>query len=226
VFIAVCFALSAGVVSFSIATNDQIRPWLRALLVTVIISAFCGLTFYIRNENISKVLASNEGLLVPDNKERPIISSPCAQDVPKDAFMFLFGSNIDWSVNAPHNAIRVGNDLLSISVQKDGHARIDRLSIFDDRDNIIAAIENDKLWVDLSARRDRPDMSTLIVRDHLNREVLKIEFLNPKTIRLSGVFRYPGTRPIITSDTETNIRGMRFSNGCASNAAGTGFEIN
>ena len=66
VFVAVCFALSASVVSFSIATNDQLKAWLRAILVTVIISVFCGLTVYIRSENLSKALASNEGLLEPE----------------------------------------------------------------------------------------------------------------------------------------------------------------
>jgi hypothetical protein len=131
VFVTVCFVLSASVASFSIATNDQLKTWFRAILVLVIISVFCGLTVYIRNENISKGLASNEGILEPGNKERPTIaSSICSQQVPKDAFAFIFGSNVDWAINAPHNAIRIGNDLLSVTVLKDGNARIDRLSIF------------------------------------------------------------------------------------------------
>jgi len=224
-FVAVCFLFSAGVLSFSIATNDQITVKLRALIITAIIIIFGGLTVYIRSENLIKELAANEGVLEPGGKGTPDVPASCAGGVPENAFLFFFGSNVDWSTDKPHTAITIGQELLSISVRSDGKASIDHLNIFDDRDNIIANIERNQLWVKFEARHYRPDKSTLYVKDHLNKEVLKIEFLNPRSIRLSGRFRYPGTRPIVISDDVANIRGMQISQSC-SGQNGAGFLIN
>jgi hypothetical protein len=223
--IAACFMLSAGVLSFSVATSDQINVKFRGLIITVIIVIFGGLTVYIRNENLIKELAANEGLLEPGDKRSPKIPASCGAAVPENAVLFFFGSNLDWSTDRPHAAISVGQELLSISVRKDGNASIDHLTIFDDRDNVIANIEQNKLWVELGTRQYRPDKSTLSVKDHLNKEVVKIEFLNPRSIRLSGVFRYPGAPPIVITDDLANIRGMQISGSCSARN-GTGFLIN
>jgi hypothetical protein len=123
------------------------------------------------------------------------------------------------------NAIKVGDDLLYLVVEQDGALRIEKLSLFDDRDNLIASVEQNKLWGNPSAKRDRPDRSTILVRDHLNKEALKIEFLNPKTLRFSGIFRSPGNKPIIITDNEANIRGIPISNSCAGEVGET-FVIN
>jgi hypothetical protein len=72
---------------------------------------------------------------------------------------------------------------------------------------------------------NRPDNSTLTVFDHLDREVLNIEFLNSKTTVLRGMFRYPGTRPIIITDQFSNIHGIVMSRGCSAEAIGEGFRI-
>jgi hypothetical protein len=80
---------------------------------------------------------------------------------------------------------------------------ITTLKIFDDRNDIIARIDaEDGLWVQNSTRKKRPDKSTLVVYDHSDTEVLRVQFLNRSAILLTGIFRHNGIAEptIITSE--------------------------
>jgi hypothetical protein len=44
------------------------------------------------------------------------------------------------------DAIKVGDDLLYLVVEQDAALRIEKLSLFDDHDNLIASVEQNKLW--------------------------------------------------------------------------------
>ena len=146
--------------------------------------------------------------------------------IPNDAFAFLFGSNVDWAASKPHPSISINPDLLSIEIMESGDAVIQKLNLFDDRDDNIARIEKNKLWVSPNVYRKRPDQSTLILLDHLAKEALKIELLNPLTIRLSGIFRYPGRHPITITDEFLETRIGRISHSCTTGQRGVGFTIN
>ena len=100
--------------------------------------------------------------------------------VPKDALIVLWGSNVSWSTERmPHTIIQMGPDrMLTIDRAKDGKSLVvTTLRIFDDRNNIIARIDEDGFWVENSSRKKRPDASTLVVYDHNDTEVLNVKFL-------------------------------------------------
>ena len=81
-----------------------------------------------------------------------------------------------------------------LTINKDsttGHIRVTTLQIFDDRKDSIATMDDGHFWVKFGSKKKRPDKSTLVVYDHLNKEVLRVRFLNPHAISVQGLFRHP-----------------------------------
>ena len=124
--------------------------------------------------------------------------------VPDGALSILIGSNLSWSTRFPHTVLEMGDEQMLV-VDKDDkrNLKVSVLRIFDDRDDIIARIDNDGFWVQNTLRKKRPDPSTLIVYDHNDIQVLKLQYLNEKAISIQGTFRHAKIRPsylIVTSD--------------------------
>ena len=93
--------------------------------------------------------------------------------------------------------------MLAIDRNKDDSSIIITvLRIYDDRDNIIARIDENGFWVAATVRKKRPDQSTLIVFDHSDIQILRIQFLNPQAILVEGLFRHPALRPKTMSVTK------------------------
>jgi hypothetical protein len=95
------------------------------------------------------------------------------------------------------------------------------------RQRNITHIDEKGLWVDPSARKTRPDRSTLIVYDHDDAEVLNVKPLNASTISFTGIFRVKGRPPVAVAD--ESIPDMRlnatFTGQCMQNVEG-GFDLN
>lgn len=113
---------------------------------------------------------------------------------PADALMILFGYNLAYAQHFPFTLLTMEGDAM-IRIDKGkgkrGELIITVLRIFDDRNNIIARLDSDGIWVENSTRNKRPDTSTLVVYDHNDVEVLHLVFLNPTTLYLTGIFRHP-----------------------------------
>ena len=147
-------------------------------------------------------LGSNEGILVPGNAPMPEMVAKCR--VPDGALSILIGSNLSWNTRFPHTVLEMGGEQMLV-VDKDDkrNLRVSVLRIFDDRDDIIARIDDDGFWVQNTLRKKRPDPSTLIVYDHNDLQVLKLQYLNEKVISIQGIFRHAKIRPsylVVTPD--------------------------
>ena len=157
---------------------------------------------------------SNEGVLVPDNLPTPQLPPAVAMfntSIPANALKVFFGSNMSWSETMPHTILKMGNDpMIQIDrLEKANQLIVTVLRIFDDRDNIIARIDKDGFWVENNTRNKRPDPHTLVVFDHLDNEVLRIHFVNTTAIVITGTFRHPGMRNVVTI-TPTEFRNGGF----------------
>ena len=123
--------------------------------------------------------------------------------IPTNALIVIYGSNISWATRFPHIVIEAPNEvMLSIDKDRSGSISVQILKIFDDRDDIIARIDEDTFWVQNSTRAKRPDKSTLVIYDHNDDKVLTIKYINSRAIYVEGIFRNPRVKPsyLVVSD--------------------------
>jgi hypothetical protein len=95
-----------------------------------------------------------------------------------------------------------------------GALRVTTLRIFNDRNEIIARIDEDGFWVRYGIRKKRPSRSTLVVYDQTDAEVLYIEMINPETVSILGRFLHPKTGPLIIDKDRILAGGNTFSAFC------------
>lgn len=153
--------------------------------------------------------------LMPGNGPTPVLP-PSMRDnaLPPTALKVFLGSNLAWATRMPHTVLMMGGEkMIEINRDSSGNLVVSTLKIFDDRNNIIARIdEEDGFWVENSTRKKRPDPSTLLVFDHTDREVLRIQLINKDSLSVTGTFRNPRVvQSIIVTPEFTKIGGMTLS---------------
>ncbi len=125
-----------------------------------------------------------EGILKPSNDAVPISCGPEFFELAIKA-----GNNILTSRIYPYNVI-VADDRPIVQIDKKEHSIIIKeLRVFDDRQNVVVHIQDNRFWVLRDSRLERPDSSTLVVYDHNDDQVLRIRYSNPHVISLEGIFR-------------------------------------
>jgi hypothetical protein len=153
--------------------------------------------------------ARNSTKLAPGNMSTPAL--PTQARVPQDALMIFLGSTIAWTTRMPHTVVEMGSDKMLV-IDKDRSSNklvVTGLRIFDDRNNLIARIDDDGFWMANSTQIKRADPSTLVVFDHGDTEVLRIAFLNPRAVSITGVFRHAGLRTVSITPEFLDIGRMR-----------------
>jgi hypothetical protein len=155
--------------------------------------------------------AQNSTKLAAGNLPTPAV--PPQARVPQDALMLFLGSTVAWATKMPHTVVEMGSDkMLVLDKDKAGDKLVLRvLKIFDENNKIIARIDDDGFWMASSTRIKRPDPGTLVVLDHGNTEVLRIAFLNPKALSITGIFRHAGQRTVSITPEYLDIGRMRIT---------------
>lgn len=136
------------------------------------------------------------GELIPSNKPFP---DPDLE-APLNSVVLFLGNAKSVVYSFPHCILLAGGrPVLTISENTNG-ATVSA-DFFDKNGNIVASLQNNKFHINpLNAFNiERPDSSSLIVRDQQNITVLDVRFLNPQAIMLNGVLRTPNGREIIIS---------------------------
>jgi hypothetical protein len=145
--------------------------------------------------------------LVPGKLPRPRLST--TGTIPDDALVVMLGSVVAWTTRLPHTILTMGSQpMLAIDrhMKRTDELAVIVLRVFDDRNNIIARIDEDGFWVEPSTRKKRPSPDVLVVYDHHDAEVLRVHFLNPTTLSVTGVFRFAG-RPNVVITPEAVLIG-------------------
>jgi hypothetical protein len=205
-----CFAAAAfDVVAFAIYWTVASRLSLTASVALPTIAAVIAVPCLVLSIHwLNGIEAKLSTRLYPG--EEPMPGASVDTKIPNDEFRIYAGTNVAVSNNMPYSLAKIfGEDLLQVDRDKDGEVFVSVLKVFDDRNNIIARIDaEDCLWVDNSTRSKRPNKSTLVVFDHSDVEVLRLVFLNPKAISVTGIFRHPKIRrPIIVTSEYMDMMG-------------------
>lgn len=146
------------------------------------------------------------GVLVPANDPSP--PNPCTMPIPSEAVSVFFGSAAAWTSQLPMVVLQVGGlDLLTIKKTSGGLAVSAKIFSADGR--IVADLDDNEFNVNPSNyfKVKRPDRSTLIVYDQRTNAVLNVRYLNPKAVRVSGIFFAPGHKIIINEESVMPIFG-------------------
>jgi hypothetical protein len=183
------------------------------IIILIDIALVIGLCSYVVNTNERKELAKNEGILFPDSASTPPMPTQCKR-IP-GAFLIFLGTNVSQAARLPHTIVRInGEVLLSIDVGRFGNSIVLRtLKIVDDRNDVIATMTDGRFWVRETNRKSRPDLSTLVVYDHNDIEVLKIRFLNTHAMSIEGVFRN-GNKVLRITPEEIGGSKVHFTKSC------------
>lgn len=151
-------------------------------------------------------LGKYEGTLVPGTGTAPTM--PSTENLSSGAVAVIYGKNVSINSVFPHTLLRMGNDDIIVidRDKKSGNIKVLSLRVFDDQYDIIARIDESDFWVKNTNRAKRPDEHTLIVYDHNDEQVLKIELLNPQTLEIQGIFRSPKLKSRYATITATEFR--------------------
>jgi hypothetical protein len=85
---------------------------------------------------------------------------------------------------------------------KDGKLALSA-NIFDARGTVVATIENNEFDLNRNNyfKKKNPDLSTMVVYDQSNDEVINLRFLNPDAFRIKAKLNYRGHKADINDDT-------------------------
>jgi hypothetical protein len=112
--------------------------------------------------------------------------------------------------------------MLVIDKDQKGRVFVKVLRIFNAQDEIQVRFDDGDIWVNQGIRTKRPDKSTLVIYDKSDKEVLNLSYLNPHSIKISGVFLHPPSAPVIVGETSMSIGGATMSGG---SFGGNGIDI-
>jgi hypothetical protein len=186
-----CFAVAAidalGFTVFWLWSAERFVTWKTAIgavigAVTVVALAY-GLQWidYREDKAATKLVAGT----------KPTPNPPPGCVIPENALAVFLGSSVAWSATFPFTILDMGSiNMMSVDkVANKNELIINVLRIYDDHTNIIARIDSDGFWTDPGIRRKKVDKSTLVVYDRADNEVLRAEFINPRTLYIHGIFR-------------------------------------
>jgi hypothetical protein len=177
---------------FPINGKTEISLW-GAILGTFFITGW--LFYLVDGYRIDGLLAADHGWLSPADDW--ISLRECGSNN-SDAKRLLLGNEI-WVIESfPKNIIRVFNQsLLSIDFS-DGKLSLSA-NIFDANGTVIAVIIKNEFDLNRNNyfKKKTPDLSTIIIYDQYNNEVLNLRFINSYTFRIKARINYKGQNVFI-----------------------------
>lgn len=150
------------------------------------------------------------GILVPANDP-----TPASMQVPTNAVLLILGNSMSEVFWFPHTVIMYkGKPILTISTNSQG-ATVSG-DFFGDNNDIVATLENNRFTINRLNyfTKERPDKSTLILKDQRNIQCLNVRFMNPHTIKLLGRFRFPNEPDLLMDEHEGIFSRHMFSGAC------------
>lgn len=122
---------------------------------------------------------------------------------PHGSILFLAGTNGAWTTSDGKSTVLQVGTCLSVSVEREGSQLAFDADVFDRSNELIARIEQNEfhLIAGKYSYQSRPNRSTLIVFDKHGDPLFVVWYLNPTTVKFSGVFVCSDkTKVLITND--------------------------
>lgn len=187
---------------------------------------------YQQKEGASKLIYQSLGYLKPANEPDPPYPYAIRMTdyrIPPDAMKIFIGNNLCSTENIQKLAvIRLdGQDMLTLNKDSEG-LTISAAQIFrEDGVKIVNIVDNQ--WAsnpNIYFKPLIPDPHQVELINNNNKTILKVRFINENTIKVEGVFYYPGHKPIIISDAGINYGKQRMSGSLIVNAHNVCLDYN
>jgi hypothetical protein len=142
----------------------------------------------------------NSPYLRPDNRQSPrgMPELPLGNAPIVNPLSVFLGSSLNLATHMPHTVLQMGAEpMIVIDRDRRGRLIIKTLKIFDAHGDIVIWFDDHKYRMGpMAMRPERPDSHTIIVHDRGASEVLRLSFLNPQAIFLTGIFCRPGSQRV------------------------------
>lgn len=197
--------LAVAILAAAVVLRGGIRCRYRVVicLLFVIVGGFLHYLLY--NEHKKRELGKNVGILYPGNTPRPQTHCPLNQH----NFAIFAGGTVVSNSTVPTILLTIaGQEVIAGENTVSGAFQLRTVRLLDDQYESLAEVRDNRLWIHPNARRERPDFSTLVVYDRRGNEALRLQFLNPNTIEISGIFRFPGRPPVAITSSAIRIGGV------------------
>jgi hypothetical protein len=186
-----------------VITNIIKIKWLRVMFYIF----FCSLSFvvpFILSQNAAndaREIKANTaifyGELIPDNQQNPVPS----EYVPDNAITLLLGDDLTIFAAETGNYIlaQENRPFLSIGTDTNGYMVINAEVYDSTNHNVVRIIDNEfQANPEYAFKPKQPDKHSLVVRDAKGIEVLNVQCINPRVIRIVGRFYFSGyTQPVL-----------------------------
>lgn len=212
VLLAAAFLLLSAVLQFFVA-RPRVALWSVVVGVCLLVVA-TGFHVDTKLRAGPPVEPEHSGFLLPANDPDPV--NPCPGPIPPDALKIFLGNSLAYTTDNEHVVIKA-KDTPLLWVRRDSEGLAVSAKIFSARDyRIVAELDDNEFHLNPANyfRKERPDSHTLVVYDQYANEVFRVRFLNPTSMKLTGMFHYKGIRPIIVEETRMRIGGNNFSRFC------------
>lgn len=181
----------------TVVAESTVEMRLRSRVGIFIFSAIVSCVTCIKIYDFEKTYYSEQIALVPGNEPTPnmrVIADENETGI-------ILGSNFDIISTFPINLITM-NDRPLFKIDMDGkNLIIKQLTLYDDRHDVIASVDENIIWTRNDVRKIKPNKHSIMVFDHNNDKILSVDFINTHIIKISGIFRNK-SYPLIINDKE------------------------
>lgn len=162
-------------------------------------------------ERENEINESLNGHLLPGNAPMPPLNSSCHDyTMEKDDYLMIENTNMEIINVFPHDVLTVrGEKIITVSKSEDG-TMVLTMSARNSDGTLVARFDSDGFEVSPILFKRHPDKSTLIVEDQSGNKMIKVQYLNKKTITLRGYLVIDGQRVNIP-----NAGRMQLEDGCS-----------
>lgn len=175
------------------------RDALRKLLNEVLAHDFNSMMTML--ESIQSQVTTT-GVLEPDTRPDPEFTLPGRRiTIQPDALNVFFGSNLASFTGQKCTILSIaGKDVLW--VERSPNGILISAKVFDPDKKIMAKIDNNKVTVNPNNTfRREIKKHTLVVVSQSDKEVLNVDFVNPHSVVINGIFPWDGYGPVIADKT-------------------------
>jgi hypothetical protein len=152
------------------------------------------------------------------------IQSPATNCRVPDTALAVYAAGGAFSTSSfPHVVVTsASKDLLWLNRAATGGILINA-RVFDDRHDIVARLSDNRFWSNNNSRVQRHGRSVLEVYDHLDDLVLRVHYLNPKAVLISGRFRSANGSMLMIDDKQMCVMPSQncFTSPCSGSNGGT-----